>query len=154
MKTPNFGYRGRVLGTVTGLLALSAFAAPGFSLSNDRSVWSGVYTSTQAERGRETFEASCAACHRPDLSGRGPIPALRGASFAGERHGQSVADLYEVIRSTMPPGRPESLTPEAYADVVAYLLRENAFPPGDGELPSHQEALRGIVFDERAAQGS
>jgi mono/diheme cytochrome c family protein len=157
MTTPHFGYRGRVLGTVTGLLALSAFAAPvspGFPAFNERSVWSGVYTTTQAERGRETFEASCAACHRPDLSGRGPIPALRGSSFTGERHGQSVADLYELIRSTMPPARPESLTPQAYADVVAYLLAENAFPPGEGDLPSHEESLRGIVFDDALAAGS
>ena len=168
MKTPSFGYRGRVLGTVAGLLAVSAFAAPrssvsGFSVSgfsdgvtgffsseaNDRSVWSGVYTPTQAERGRATFEASCAACHRPDLSGRGPIPALRGDAFTGERDGQSVGDLYEVIRSTMPPARPASLSPEAYADVVAYLLSANAFPPGESELPSHEESLQGIVFDRK-----
>ena len=171
MKTPSFGYRGRALGTVAGLLALSAFAAPRSTVSdsglgpglsrsslfgsgspnrsNERSVWSGVYTATQAERGRATFEASCAGCHRPDLSGRGPIPALRGDAFTGERHGQSVGDLYEVIRSTMPPGRPESLTPEAYTDVVAYLLSANAFPPGQNDLPSHEESLQGIVFDRK-----
>ena len=149
MTTPHLGYRARALGTVAGLLALSAFAAPGLSL-NERSVWSGVYTTTQAERGRQAFEASCAACHRPDLSGRGPIPALRGTSFTGERHGESVGDLYGLIRSTMPPGRPASLAPEAYADVVAYLLSANSFPPGESELPSHEESLRVIVFDEKA----
>ncbi len=150
MKTPHLGYRARALGTVAGLLALSAFAAPDLSLFNERSVWSGVYTTAQAERGRQAFESSCAACHRPDLSGRGPIPALRGTSFTGERHGESVGDLYGRIRSTMPPGRPASLAPEAYADVVAYLLRANAFPPGERELPSQEEALRVIVFDEKA----
>ena len=153
MKTPSSGYRGRALGTVAGLLALSAFAAPRPSPAdfgrNERSVWRGVSTETQAERGRATFEEACAACHRPDLSGRGPIPALRGAAFTGERHGQSVGDLYDVIRSTMPPGRPASLTPAAYADVVAYLLSANAFPPGDTELPSHEESLQGIVFDQK-----
>jgi mono/diheme cytochrome c family protein len=138
-----------VLGAVTAFHALSAFAAP--AARNERSVWSGVYTTTQAERGRATFEASCAACHRPDLSGRGPIPALRGESFTGERHGQSVGDLYATIRTTMPPGRPASLPPEAYADLVAYLLHANAFPPGTSELPSHEESLHVIVFDDRAA---
>jgi len=150
MKTPPLGYRARALGAVVGLLTLSAFAAPGLSLSNERSVWSGVYTTTQAERGRATFEASCAACHRPDLAGRGPIPALRGESFTGDRHGQSVAELYQVIRSTMPPGRAASLPPEAYADLVAYLLSANTFPPGESDLPSREDALRGIVFDEKA----
>lgn len=50
----------------------------------------------------------------------------------------------------MPPGRPASLTPEAYADVVAYLLSANAFPAGRDELPHHEASLHGIVFDERA----
>jgi S-disulfanyl-L-cysteine oxidoreductase SoxD len=151
MKTPSFGYRGRALGTVVGVLALAAFATPAHSLLNERSVWSGVYTTTQAERGRAVFEASCAACHSADLSGRGRIPALRGESFTGERHGQSVADLFGLIRSTMPPGRPESLDPDAYADLIAYLLSANAFPPGEGELPSREDVLRGIVFDEPVA---
>ena len=149
------GYRARVLGTVAGLLALSAFAAPAVHLpdvlSNIRSVWSGVYTTDQAERGRAAFEASCAGCHRPDLSGRGTaIPALRGESFTDERHGTSVGELYELVRSTMPPGRPASLTAETYADVIAYLLSANAFPPGQAELPTHEEALEGIVFDQKA----
>jgi mono/diheme cytochrome c family protein len=150
MKTRFLGYRSRMLGTVAGLLALSAFVAPDLVSSNLRSVWSGVYTTRQAERGRATFEASCASCHKADLSGRGAIPALRGEAFTGVRHGQSVADLYEAIRSTMPPGRPASLSPEAYADVVAYLLSANSYPPGERELPSHQDALRAIVFDSRA----
>jgi len=54
----------------------------------------------------------------------------------------------------MPPGRAGSLSPEAYADVVAYLLSENAYPPGAGDLPSHEESLHGIVFDEGVAAGS
>ena len=159
MMSPISGYRARVLGTAAGVLALSAFASPALPIAepfdalllNVRSVWSGVYTSAQAERGRSTFETSCAGCHRPDLSGRGPaIPALRGESFTGERHGTSVGELYERVRTTMPPGRPASLSPEAYADVVAYLLSANAFPPGTSELPPHEESLHGIVFDQKA----
>ena len=146
MKNPTFGYR--VLGTVAGLLALTAFAAPDVVL-NKRSVWSGVYTAAQAERGQATFAASCAGCHMADLSGRGSaIPALRGDSFTGSRHGQSVGDLYEAISTTMPPGRAQSLSPEQYVDIVAYVLSQNAFPPGDADLVHHDEALEGIVFDQ------
>ena len=151
MTNPTSGYRARLLGTVAAALSLSAFAAPGLSFLDPRSVWSGVYTAAQADRGRATFEASCAMCHRADLSGRGTaIPALRGDAFTSERYGKSVGDLYELIRSTMPPGRPASLAPEAYADVVAYLLSANAFPAGAAELPHHEESLHGIVFDERS----
>lgn len=151
MKAPYLGYRARVLGIVAGLLALSAFATPRPGTPDERSVWSGVYSLDQAERGRQTFEASCAACHRADLSGRGPIPALRGSSFTGSRTGGTVGDLYELISTTMPPGRGGSLTPDAYADVVAYLLHENAFPHGEAELPAQQESLHRIVFDQQVA---
>jgi quinoprotein glucose dehydrogenase len=156
MTNPISGYRARVLGTAAGVLALTAFAGPALPLVdsfrvNVRSVWSGVYTTDQAARGRALFESSCAACHRPDLSGRGTaIPALRGESFTEGRHGTSVGELYELVRSTMPPGRPASLSAEGYADVVAYLLSANAFPPGTSELPTHGESLSGIVFDEKA----
>jgi mono/diheme cytochrome c family protein len=150
MKTPYLGYRGRVLGTVAGLLALTAFVAPDFPVS----VWSGVYSPTQAERGRAAFESSCAMCHSPDLSGRGPIPALRGTSFTDERHGTSLSDLYGLIRTTMPPSRPGDLTPQTYADVVAYLLSANAYPAGEGDLPHHEESLRGIVFDTGAPENA
>lgn len=151
MTRPYLGRWGRVLGTLTGLLALTAFATPALRVVNERSVWSGVYTKTQAERGRETFESSCAVCHKPDLSGRGPIPALRGSTFTEAREGKTVGDLFEFIQSTMPPSRPGSLTANAYTEVVAYLLSENAFPPGDGDLPSHEDALHGIVFDQGVA---
>jgi mono/diheme cytochrome c family protein len=148
MKTPTLRYLGRSLGAITGFLALTAFVAPDALPLNERSVWSGVYTTAQADRGREVFEASCAGCHQADLSGRGTaIPALRGESFTGSRHGQSVGDLFSVISATMPPGRAGGLSPEEYVDIVAYVLNQNAFPPGDADLAHHQD-LHGIVFDE------
>ncbi|MGD8282000.1 MAG: cytochrome c [Gemmatimonadota bacterium] len=130
---------------------MTAFATPDPDVPNERSVWSGVYSQNQAARGRETFGASCAACHSADLSGRGPIPALRGDSFTGNRHGGTVGDLYERISTTMPPSRPGQLSAEDYADVVAYLLQENAFPHGSADLPAQQESLHLIVFDEQVA---
>ena len=80
MKTPSFGHWGRVLSTVAGLLILSAFANPDLTLFNERSVWSGVYSNPQAERGRAAFETTCAMCHQADLSGRGSGPTPPTAS--------------------------------------------------------------------------
>ena len=34
-------------------------------------VWDGVYTEGQAERGAVQYTEACAACHTPDLSGDG-----------------------------------------------------------------------------------
>ena len=154
MKTPSFGLGGRLLVTLAGLVVVSAASSPRSADPNERSVWSGVYTAAQAERGREAFLGSCSMCHMPTLAGRGPIPALRGELFTTRRDGGTVGELYDLIRSTMPPGRAATLPAETYADVVAYLLSENAFPAGDGELATHRETLDLIVFDEDESAGS
>ena len=63
---------------------------------------------------------------------------------------QGNPDFYQAILATIPAGRMG--TPDEVADVVAFLLSENAFPPGEGDLPSHAEELRVIVFDEPAGE--
>ena len=80
------------------------------------------------------------------------IPALRGSSFTEARQGKTVGDLFERIRASMPPGRAGTLPSATYADVVAYLLSANSFPSGEADLPSHEDALHGIVFDEGVAE--
>jgi hypothetical protein len=40
----------------------------------------------------------------------------------------------------MPPDRPGQLSPQTYADLVAFLLSNNGYPPGDKELPTDQNA--------------
>ena len=44
----------------------------------------------------------------------------------------------------MPADAPESLKPQEYADLVAYLFSVNKFPAGETELPTNQEALEKI----------
>ena len=34
-----------------------------------RSVWQGVYTAVQSERGRSVYQASCGTCHGETLGG-------------------------------------------------------------------------------------
>ena len=50
----------------------------------------------------------------------------------------------------MPQGAPASLSPRAYADIVAYLLQVNEFPAGDAELPTSVDDLEGIIIVEDA----
>ena len=45
-------------------------------------VWDGVYSEGQAERGEVQYTASCAACHATDLRGDNTSPSLVGPSFA------------------------------------------------------------------------
>lgn len=99
------------------------------------SIWDGIFTSEQAQRGRMTFELYCAGCHGSDLiSADGYAPDLIGFSFTSRWHNVSVYRRYSIIRETMPQGAGGMLSDQEYADIVAYVLSYNKYPAGDHEL--------------------
>ncbi len=59
----------------------------------------------------------------------------------------SVGDLYERIRVSMPPSGPSGVTPAQKADIVAYILNNNKFPTGEGELEPKTEVLKLIKIE-------
>ena len=140
-----------------GVAAAGAFgAAPGVhasapsqaaeSSSGSRSVWTGVFTEAQEKRGAAIYSRECSTCHGERLKGGEGAPALTGSEFSANWNGQTVADLFERIRQTMPapPDQPGKLTPQQNADVVAHILRVNSFPAGTAELPADIEPLQRI----------
>lgn len=112
----------------------------------DASVWDGVYTSSQAARGATAYTQSCAACHGSDLAGIDEAPALTGGPFVSDFDGLTVGALFDRIRTTMPQNAAGSLSPEAYADILAYLLKSNGFPAGAKELDHRSAFLNAIGF--------
>lgn len=110
-------------------------------------VWNGVYTSDQAERGRLGYVQHCMYCHHEDLLGGEDLavipPALVGATFDQRWQGKSVGELFQTIATTM-PWRKRRLEAQLYADILTYILKENAFPAGPRELPVDLEQLRQI----------
>ena len=42
----------------------------------EKSVWDGVFTAEQADRGAAAYKTSCSECHGGDLMGDGFAPAL------------------------------------------------------------------------------
>ncbi len=124
-------------------IALLPAAAPA---QDAASVWDGVFTEEQAMRGEGAYERECATCHLADLLGDGIAPALTGAAFDFRWSDLSVGDMFVAIRATMPQGAPASLSPQAYADIVSYLLQRNDFPAGDSELPSDEAALNTVII--------
>ncbi|MYI75229.1 MAG: cytochrome c [Acidobacteria bacterium] len=101
-------------------------------------------------RDETAYEQECATCHLADLLGDGIAPALTGAAFDFRWSDLSVGDMYVAIRATMPQGAPASLSPQGYADIVAYMLQRNDFPAGDMELPTEEEALNMITITSQA----
>jgi cytochrome c len=100
-----------------------------------RSVWTGVYTQAQADRGKTLFGENCAKCHGETLAGMDEIPPLSGSHFMADWETQSVADLVQRIHNTMPLDNPGALSSASSTDVVAYLLSQNQIPAGNTELP-------------------
>jgi mono/diheme cytochrome c family protein len=99
-----------------------------------------VYTSAQAERGKQVYEANCVTCHLADLDGSAnPTAGARGAPLVGTRFvqdfGESKASaLFNKMKRDMPSGRPGTLTDQEYLDVTTYVLQKNGFPAGPVEL--------------------
>ncbi len=118
--------------------AVFAIALPGLLQAQTaamRSVWDGVYTQAQADRGKAAFEQNCAKCHGGQLQGMDEIPPLSGGHFMADWETQSIADLVQRIHNTMPMDNPGALSTASSTDVVAYLLSQNKIPAGDTELP-------------------
>ena len=87
-------------------LALTLVASAIEAQESDKlvSVWDGVYTGAQAERGKATFDVSCSRCHNTDLSGSERGPTLTGEKFMSNWRDGSLDALYGFIRDQMPEG--------------------------------------------------
>ena len=73
-----------------------------------------------------------------------PVPELAGDTFLSHWTNHSVGDLFTRMSTTMPQGRPGSLSKDQYTDVIAFLLDSNGFPSGTAELAPDPEALKKI----------
>ncbi len=115
-----------------------------------RSVWDGVYTEAQAKRGLPLYNEHCLDCHGDDLEGDAETPPLRGGAFLTNWDGQKLGDLYTRIHRDMPlNSEAGKLSSAVVADLVAYILSINRFPPGSAELPHAVEVLNEIRFEAR-----
>jgi len=128
------------------LAVVMLVALTGGARAQTVSIWDGVFTEDQATRGNNGFAAHCANCHGASLGGTGEAPALAGPRFLSDFDGLSLGDLFDRIRTTMPQDNPASLTRDAYADILAFLLKANGMPAGAKELDRRSEYLKAIGF--------
>ena len=121
-------------------VAVSAQDAP-------RTVWDGVYTEAQAERGKALYMEKCVQCHGPELMGGGAgAGPLQGATFNGNWNGVPLGDMLERLRQSMPLDKPATLSRQQCADVLAFIFSVNKFPAGKTELSRQAEILNTITF--------
>jgi len=107
------------------------------------STLTGVYTDEQAGRGRNFYLGMCKSCHAPE--------SHTGPTFAKWWKGRKLSDLFTFISTQMPKNDPGSLDSGDIADVMAYILKLNAQPPGKDELYPDADSLKRFRIDVKQA---
>src|SRR6185312_16503802 len=90
----------------------------------------GPFTVAQATAGHAAYLENCAGCHNRTLQGGGEAPPLVGSPFIASWGKRGADELYSVIKASMPMGRGNTLGPETYQQITAFLLRANGAAPG------------------------
>lgn len=124
----------------------ASLAVAGMAEVSTRSAVEGVYSEAQAARGQATYDRSCSTCHGGSLSGADVNPPLAGPQFQANWKTQTVGDLANRIRTTMPLDDPGSLSLVSTSDVTAYILKSNGYKSGQTDLPSEPRIQRTIRF--------
>lgn len=78
-----------------------------------------------AETGFEVYRQSCVICHGAQLEGGPAGPTLVGEAFQNKWRGEQAAQLLTLLRETMPPKGTFTVPPEAYPNLLAFLVRAN-----------------------------
>jgi alcohol dehydrogenase (cytochrome c) len=129
------------------LAAMVAGLAPGALPAQDTDIWKGVFTEEQASRGQELYAANCGACHGSALTSDDPdVPTLTAPAFRWSWQTRTLAERFDKIRTTMPPGAAGSLTDQEYLDIIAHILHFNGYPAGTTELVPDPDRLAAIVL--------
>jgi mono/diheme cytochrome c family protein len=128
----------------------AALAVPGASTvqaapaDSHRTILDGVYTEEQSRRGEAVYFTSCVLCHKQAMTGSQIVPPLVGEAFLSRWNRRTAGDLFEWMRTSMPPVVTSRLSHQEYADVLAFILSRNQFPAGREELVADFSALKVI----------
>lgn len=135
--------------TVEEVAAITADLTPPGPM---KSIWDGVFTAEQADRGKAAFVSPCGTCHGSKLNGapddmdQPSAPPLARANFLRVWDGRSLGALYSYARATMPKSNPGFLPEEDYVAIVAYMLSVSGATPGDTPLPTDVRELSHILI--------
>ena len=86
-------------------------------LSDASAFPAATYLPTQAARGADVFDGTCARCHQADQ--------FIGSEFVQNWNNRRLYDFYALVRGTMPLDNPGGLKEGEYLDIIAYLLQAN-----------------------------
>lgn len=128
------------LSRLAGLCGLAVFGYLSPALAQDSETAVGI-TEEQVAAGLAAYQANCAqACHQNDMSGNGPIAALRGTAFTSVWGQRTVAELINTMKTSMPPTNVGGLPDQTYVDLAAFILSANGAEPGENPLQANATA--------------
>lgn len=132
MTTP---HRSTLLATAAAAMALAVAGAAQQPATPPAAGAPGpaTITAAQAAAGRDAYQARCASCHLPDLGGRNEASPLVGRAFMTAWRERSTKDLFDYIRTSMPPGG-ATLGADEYLAITAFVLRSNGAATGTTAL--------------------
>lgn len=113
-----------------------------------RTIWDGVYSEAQAQRGDAIYQEHCAGCHGPELVSSDPdYPNLTAPQFRWNWGKKSLAERLQRVKSSMPPTAKDSLPAQDYLDVITFILKVNGYPAGDADIKADSSDLPTIIVD-------
>ena len=124
------------LAALCSVVAATTTAAEGQASATTHPDSGGFYSAEQAERGRESFRRTCRECHTDS--------EFKGRDFESQWKRQNAWNLFNEISWNMPEEAPGSLTDQAYADIVAYILLLNKYPAGTEDLEATPESMGSV----------
>ena len=107
-------------------------------LSDASDLPTATYLPSQAERGAQIYQQTCATCHGPGT--------LVGEGFVAQWNNRRVYDLFALVRGTMPLDNPAGMKDGEYLDVIAYLLHANK------HVSTRVDSLRGDTLTLRTTR--
>lgn len=127
-------------------LVLGTLAAPAqVSLTGTSGI--GPFTQAQIDAGRPAYNAACAACHGPNLQNGSHRTPLIGPGFVVAWGNRSTAEYFRYVQTRMPYREPNTLAPETYAAIVAYILAANGAEPGSETLTAETAVRIDTIAD-------
>ncbi len=130
---------------IAAALALLAWTA---GAQKKRTTWDGVFSAEQAKRGASTYAARCASCHGETMGGTGGVPPVAGDAFLFSWNGKSAAELFDYVKTSMPPTDAGTLSSERTAELLAAIFERSGFPAGKETLPTDAAALGEITIQK------
>jgi S-disulfanyl-L-cysteine oxidoreductase SoxD len=109
-------------------------------------VWSGVYSNTEAERGKQVYAQLCSRCHGTDMKGGLTAPGLIGAKFFDRWHDLRLADVVAYIQAGMPKEHEFYVPADSARMLVAQMLRESGVPPGQKPMSTDVKSQHDILI--------